>query len=158
MKSTYEAYYEAPQAIKDIVDSGIIGDLIESILVDTQFLNLKSKVIITSTKFFLSSITPGDFVLELQDNGIAEPIIQTLLKENKRLLEESLHGISENMNSISSEIAELEKSLEPNTETTYTSTQAAILQEGRSAPTNTPASTLRNPNPTATPARWDTEQ
>lgn len=154
MKSTYDAYYEAPQAMKDIVDSGIIGDLVQSILIETEFLSLKAKVIVSSTKFFLSAITIDEFALELRSFNIDEPLIQTLLTENKRLLEGSLHEISQSMNSVSDEIAKLEKALEPNIESTYTSTQAAILEEGRSAQV-TPAPKTETQKPQG---RWETEQ
>jgi hypothetical protein len=143
MKSNYEAYYEAPQSIRDLIDSGVIGDAVEKILTGTNYSNLKSKIIISCTRFFLSIISENELKEELRALTITDDMIQKLTTTTKQLLTETLHTISESIESIAAEVSSIEENLdfkpplvqEPTSEVVYTTTQSAILQEGKQAQT-----------------------
>lgn len=138
MKSTYDAYYEAPESIRNLIDSGIIGDLVENVIRDTAYSVLKPKIIVLSTRFFLALISEAELGGEFTSLGINSDVTQNLTHELKKLLTESIHGISTSLESspgmIAAEVSAMEKVLADGfttpTEPTYTSTQSAILNEG----------------------------
>lgn len=140
MKSTYEAYYEATQSVKDVVDSGFIGNFVERILSTSDSLNVKPKVIIACTRNFLSITSTEELVHELKSLNIDDTTIRALVSENINIItgiEKS--NLQANIHTeLSSQIIEAEAAIATlptirtmnQTEPVYSSTQAAILREG----------------------------
>jgi hypothetical protein len=163
MKPTYEAYYGAPQSLKDIIDSGEIGDLIQELITDTTFTDKKAKLIILTTRRVLSLITREELVRELLALNIQSNEAQRLSSEIElfvsKCLTKTYEPLTESDDKIAQaneiELAEKElnsllsiRTMAPITpeETVYTSTQAAILHEGQSADQKQTSS-----------ARWESE-
>lgn len=146
MKSTYEAYYEAPQAIRDLIDSGLIGNSVEKILSETTYIALKPKVIIACTRNFLSLTSGEELVKELSDLSLNEEVIQTLVVENRKLLSESLRGISQGIESSPVETNTQTSKVPANIAKTNTDIQKEISDAEALLNTLDPVKTVRTMN------------
>ena len=150
MTDTYEAYNKSPQQIRDLVDSGIIGDLIENVLADSPKAELKPKVIIAATSYIVSQISADELRSILDSLNLDNELASLLVEKIKAVLNSKLREISESIESTSREIDIIEQKLSTSvnqttgetilpaqntiSETVYTSTQSAILAEGLQNP------------------------
>ncbi len=126
-----ESYSKSTPEIKELVDSGRIGDTVMGVLVDGRYDAQRPVAIVISTYLILSIINDDTFLSELIQLQIDPETIKDLhtkigaLVKNPQVIETS------------SEIAAMENLLknlpQKPTETTYTSTQSAILNEGSSS-------------------------
>lgn len=156
-----KAYQNASPALKTFIDSEEVGNFCEKLLDKSGFEAQKKNLILLLSSYFLGSVPEQDLIDELARTGLSNDFIITNLSVIKDFLDKD---ISEDI-SMDLEIAEAEAALNSitvksipqttlnsSTENTYTSTQAAILQEGRNAQ-NLNSST--NPG---NPGRWESDR
>lgn len=136
-----EAYRKASPELKAVVDSDKIGLFIDDLLKNTNYLKLKSKLMILTTNKLLGVIKDKDLFDALQTLGVDEQTTQSIAVKIWSFI-----GTTDIKNSdsqdITQDIAEAEATLnaiEPirttstitpiDQDKTYTSTQSAILNE-----------------------------
>ncbi len=136
-----EAYRKASPELKAVVDSDKIGLFIDDLLKNTNYLKLKSKLMILTTNKLLGVIKDKDLFDALQTLGVDEQTTQSIAVKIWSFI-----GTTDIKNSdsqdITQDIAEAEavlNAIEPirttptitpiDQDKTYTSTQSAILNE-----------------------------
>jgi hypothetical protein len=155
------AYIEAPQNIKGVIDSDVINTFIDEVLLNSKYLELKSEIIQITSRKILNLRTDEEVLKSLLEIGIDAASAQVFFTKisdfSKTVVDQKI--ISNNTPDIVEEIAETEAALNsinpirtmatdsgqplPTTDTIYSSMQSAILREGKGQQTNSP--------------RWDSE-
>ncbi len=137
-----EAYRKASPELKAVVDSDKIGLFVDDLLKNTNYINLKSKLMILATNKFLGVIKDKDLVDALETLGVDEQTTQSIVVKIWSFIGTITVKNSDSLDIIK-DIAETEaarQALEPirtmtsdshtpHQENTYTSTQSAILNE-----------------------------
>lgn len=133
-----KAYQEAPPELKAFIDSGEIGDFCIELLKDSGFEDQKKSLVLLFSSYFLRKESASDLIAELSQTQLSNDFIINHIDKIKEFIERDISAIK--YDSIESEIAETEAVLNAInlngtlSEPTYTSTQEAILQEGRNTP------------------------
>ncbi len=145
------AYQAASPETKAYIDSEEVGAFCESLLIDSGFEAQKKNLILVISSYFLSILPEENLIDELASTGLSNDFIITKLGLIKEFLSKGISSseiLSEEISDAEAAINSLNSSPHAaETENTYTSTQAAILQEG-----------TRNPNQTTAPGRWETDR
>ncbi len=174
MNNTFEqflqAYTKASPAVRELIDSEKIGLLCESVLqgVNNSVAGLKPKLIVQTSNYILSILSETDLQKNLHALSLDPATTAVLINGAKKLKVDILttETLVPKSGSISTEIAEAEALLSTmnpektirtmpagggsaSAETVYTSTQSAILEEGRMRSMNTPTTSG------GTAPRWD---
>jgi hypothetical protein len=137
-----EAYRKASPELKAVVDSDKIGLFVDDLLKNTNYVNLKSKLMILTTNKFLGVIKDKDLVDALESLGVDEQTTQSMVVKIWSFIGTITVKNSDSQD-ITQDIAEAEAALQalepirtmtsdshtPHQENTYTSTQSAILNE-----------------------------
>lgn len=148
-----KAYQEASPELKAFIDSDQIGDFCIKLLENSGFEHQKKSLILLLSSYFLSNFSESNLIDGLAKTGLSNDFIITNLDRIKEFIKKDINTL--NSNAIENEIAETEAVLnaiklnDSLSEPTYTSTQAAILEESRK---------LQNQNNSSNPDRWETGQ
>ncbi len=169
MKNTFNqflaAYKQAPLSLKQFIDSEEIGIFIDTLPGNELNKTNKQKLLVLISNRILNVITEEILLTELLQFVTEANEVQLIYSKIKDFVAEILKRTASTSNTtdlMSNEIAEAEavieslpqfrtmQTLASNNEAVYTSTQAAILQEGAGLPVPPP--------PSSNEPRWDTSR
>lgn len=180
MKNSFEdfltAYQQAPQAIKQIIDSEAIGIFVDSLITDDLSLETHKRPLMVITSNRLLNIIPEasistllqEFISDSQVNSKISTQIQGFVRSKidgvvtntvtavdatpspKIPLNTTESSVQTSIPHVRTMAADMTKS-QTSGEKVYTSTQEAILREGWSTPKQTPSPTPSQPTPSTPP-------